>query len=296
MSTETLPTVSVKEGAHVVEAALNQLSSLGNSFTTIAEVLQLFADESTTAAELEAAISRDPILSAQLLKAVNSSFYGLPQKVGQIGQAIVLLGPKVAKNIVIANAVGTLLKGTSKNRLINTSDIWAHSIAVACAARQIAKQSKVVPPEDAFSAGVLHDIGLVVELRVYRTALIGIVERHREDGSVSLADMERKRLGASHEDFGAGLCRRWRFPESLVRAVGYHHRPLELPNDEQSLPLVIHAADIMAVQAEIGFVDTVHERELAPELLQQVGIDNSTAAGIVAGLRPIVDEALQSLG
>src|ERR671916_662960 len=110
-------------------------------------------------------VTHDPALVTRILKVVNSAFYGLPGQIGSIERAIVLLGLNAVKNIAVAASLGQLFRGTKLCDGFTAKDLWTHCIAVGVAARELAKQMKLPIADEAFLAGMIHDVGILIELQ-----------------------------------------------------------------------------------------------------------------------------------
>ena len=211
------------------------------------KIIKLVESPNSTAQDLHKVIANDPALCSRILKVVNSAFYGLPGQIGSINRAIVLLGLNAVKNIAIAASLTKLFRGGALTPNFTARDLWDHSIAVATASKMIADALKLGFSDEAFLAGLIHDIGIIVEIQFDRHKFIDALTRTGADpGGVPTASMlavEEEIFGANHQDFGAGLCAKWKFPKSFGYVTGYHHRPLELPDDARTMATVVCVAD-----------------------------------------------------
>src|SRR5690606_37696748 len=132
------------------------------------KIIKLVEDPNSSAQDLNKVITNDPALGARILKVVNSAFYGLPGQIGSINRAIVLLGLNAVKNIAIAASLTKLFRGGQISPHFNAKDLWGHSIAVATATRLLADKVSLGLPDEAFLAGLIHDLGIMVEMQALR--------------------------------------------------------------------------------------------------------------------------------
>jgi putative nucleotidyltransferase with HDIG domain len=228
------------------------------------KIIEIVEDPSSTANDLERIISHDPALCTRVLKVVNSSFYGLPTQIGSIQRAIVMLGLNSVKNIAISGSLARLFRGGRITKEFGARQVWEHSIAVAAAVNLLTKHVDVTVPEIAFHAGLIHDIGLMVEMQAMRNKLSEVLELTRKDDR-SFLDCELEVFKADHQDFGLALCTQWRFPPAISSVAGYHHRPWLLENEEhRQMASLVYAADRLVAAGEIGFGGTVDSTELDP--------------------------------
>jgi HD-like signal output (HDOD) protein len=224
-------------------------------------------DPNSTAQDLNRIITNDPALGARILKVVNSAFYGLPGQIGSINRAIVLLGLNAVKNIAIAASLAKLFRGGQICPKFNARDLWTHSVAVGTCTRLLAEELGLGLPDEAFLAGLIHDMGIMVEMQARRAKFVEALEMLDTTPGTTLRHAETIALGADHEQFGAALCRLWKFPTSFSFVTGYHHHPLDLPEGSRMLAALVHVADITAAQAQLGYCGSVESAQVSPEIL-----------------------------
>jgi HD-like signal output (HDOD) protein len=223
----------------------------------------------------------DPALSSRLLKVVNSAFYGLPGQIASVDRAIVLLGLSAVKNIAIASSMAHLFHGGRTVDGFSGLELWRHSIAVAVASRLLTAAQGRPTVEEVFLAGLIHDLGLLVERQVYPKELAQIITRHRAE-QVDFTALEQEVIGADHAAFGMALATKWRFPRALCTTIGYHHKPQDLAEVNRELPVLACIADILACRAGIGFSATAANGACTEETLKilkltEANLDEVTA-------------------
>lgn len=249
--------VKTADTAQVVATAIRDVSHIATLPEITLRIVELVENPSSTAQDLHMVISTDPALSSRILKVVNSSFYGMPGQIGSINRAIVLLGLNAVKNIAISASLSKLFKGGQLCPAFAAKDLWRHSVATAAVAKVIADTLKIGLPDEAFLAGLMHDIGIMVELQNDRNKLIETVNSLgvQKDGSPTsdMLESEQRIFGATHQDFGKALCEKWKFPKSLANVAGSHHAPMSMPEDSRTLPALVYIADRLAAEAEQGF-------------------------------------------
>jgi putative nucleotidyltransferase with HDIG domain len=271
-----------------IASAINTITSIAALPEVTARILTTVEDPKSNAQQLHKIVSHDPALVTRILKVVNSAFYGLPGQVASIERAIVMLGLNAVKNIAVAASLGQMFRGTRLCEGYSAKDLWTHCVAVACIARDLAKQAKLPIADEAFLAGMIHDIGLLVSLQVYPEKL-QIVCAEAQMSSRRFCEIEREVIGVDHEQLGMALCEKWSFPKSCQLVAGFHHEP-ELPASARAIVTLIAVADGMAAATGQGFTLTrLHDAPTA-ETAQSIGI---TAAHLEA-TRARVPELMQS--
>ncbi len=250
-------TVKAGDVEQVVASAIREISHIATLPEITLKIVELVEDPTSTAQDLHLVISNDPALCSRILKVVNSSFYGLPGQIGSINRAIVLLGLNAVKNIAISASLAKLFKGGQLCPSFAAKDLWQHSVASAAACKIVADELGLGVPDEAFLAGLIHDIGVMVELQYDRNKLIEVVNGVQvgKDGlpTRDMLDIERTIFGATHQDFGRGLCDKWKFPKSFSIVTGTHHAPMTAPADARILPSVVYVADRIAGTLPGGF-------------------------------------------
>ena len=275
--------------AMVVDSVIQRSSQIATLPGIAVQIIQLCEDPDSTIEELNAVI--DTVLAMRLLKLVNSAYYGMSGQITSLQHAIVLLGLKAVKNVAIATSLVKLVRGGHIASGFDATELWTHSIAVATGARMLARETKLASPEEAFLAGLLHDMGIVVEMQACGANFVKVIQRVQQDQTITFRQAEIELLGASHESFGAGLCRSWHFPKRLEYATGYHHRPWELPPEDRVLASFIHVADIFAARSGQGYVRTVETDEIDSRVLDDLKM---TEEKLLRLFERLPDEMLES--
>lgn len=280
--------------AAVVDAAIKGISHIATLPEITLKIIELVEDPTSTAQDLHKIISNDPALCSRILKVVNSAFYGLPRQIGSINRAIVLLGLNAVKNIAIAASLTKLFRGGDLCPNFSAKDLWVHSIATAAACKLVCDHLKLGLPDEAFLAGLIHDIGIMVEMQAKRTELIQVFEglTFDADGAPDrdLREIEQEVLGADHQAFGAGLCESWKFPKSFGYVTAHHHNPLGLPDGSRTLASVVYVGDRLAAKAGYGFRADLMSLEFIPEVLEDLRLDAASLDAIIAALPEAYDE------
>lgn len=186
-------------------------------------------------------ISRDPALAAKLLRVANSSFYGLQSQVAAIPDALVVLGLRAVRTLVTGAAVAAHFQ-TLAVAGYDQHAFWLHSAGTALCARALARELGA-NTENAFTAGLLHDIGRLILAARFPEAYRSVAA-YRAQRDCHPIEAEHEVLGFDHAQIGAALAARWKFPSEITAAIASHHTPMDQPAD--SLAGLVHLADVMA--------------------------------------------------
>ncbi len=279
------------EQERIVREAIREISHIATLPEVTLKIIRLVEDPDSTAQDLNRVITNDPALGARILKVVNSAFYGLPGQIASLNRAIVLLGLNAVKNIAIAASLAKLFRGGQICPSFNARDLWTHSIAVATGSRLLAQKAGLGLPDEAFLAGLIHDLGIIVEMQARRQKFVEAIEKTDADAAMGFRAAETAALGANHEQFGTGLCQMWKFPKSVIYVTGYHHRPLELAEGHRTLAVMVHLADILAARAGLGWSRDVETTDIDGRILQQALLSAEAVQEVADQLEEATEEA-----
>lgn len=270
------------ERKQVAEKAIAEIAHIATLPEITMKIIELVEDPTSTAQDLHKVISQDPALSSRILKVVNSSFYGLPGQIASINRAIVMLGLNAVKNIAIAASLVKLFRGGELTPQYSANMMWDQATAVAATCKMISDKLKLGLNDEAYLAGLMHNIGQVVEMQFDRAKLVDAIRKTGIDAhGVPANDMleaETSVFGANHQDFGAALCQRWKFPKSFAQVSGYHHRPLELAPENRTLTGVIYVATRIVGRSEGGVRADLTNLDFSSEVLEGLKISGDGLA------------------
>lgn len=282
-------------------AALDQAQVIKNTLAKIADIATLpevtckiiaaVDDPKSTARDLHNIIKNDPALATKILKVVNSAFYGLPGQVSEVDRAIVLLGLSAVKNIAISASISRLFTGEQISDKFSAHDIWRHSVGVGVATRQFCGLiGKKAFAEEAFLAGLIHDLGLLVERQVYPEQLAEAIKLTATDER-SFCQIETDLIGADHQALGSALAAKWKFPRGLQVVLGYHHKIDNLSQEHRLLPTMVYIADVMCCHDRLGFYLTAEGQPLDDTLLDSIGLTENGFNSVREQLPEMVETA-----
>lgn len=225
-------------------------------------VTQLVNSDSANMKDFEEIIKLDPILVVRLLKLVNSPYFGLVNKVESISKAVVYIGMKNLRNLVAIEAIRNLFKEEEEHGF-SRRQLWRHCATVAILSRMIAERIFGLAGEDEFLAGIIHDIGLIIEDQLAGKELREVARRYKEGDQV-ITRYEDEIIETNHCRVGGMLVLDWNMPEQVVEAIKKHHdqeKSYAIP----SVTSILHIAEYIANRLEYGAV--VGRQESIPAYL-----------------------------
>ncbi|MEM9418614.1 MAG: HDOD domain-containing protein [Planctomycetota bacterium] len=301
-----------------IELILRQIETLPTLPAVATKLLSLTADSDSNAKEVTSLIQSDPSLTAKVLSLCKTADKGVRNDVLTIDRAVVLLGFNAIRNAVLSVKVlevfgghidgdldqpvsgGRLAQdaeGSSKTRL-DRKGLWLHSLAVAIAAEQIAKEHREadLPPEEAFVCGLLHDIGKLALDHVLPRSygrVVELADLHRSD----IAEVERKIVGLDHHTAGKRLAEQWNLPLRLQDSIWLHGSPYEtLPHVEHRRMIgLVKLADAVVRGRHVGYSGN-HTPGQVEDLAEQLDLSIDKIHEATADLFPKLEDRGQALG
>ena len=213
-----------------VLARIDNISSLPTIPHVLLEINKMLEKADASNKKMQNVIEKDQVITAKILKLVNSSFYGFRSKIVDISQALLILGFNTVRNSIATVAIIDIFRTKDKFDSFDIRDLWRHSLAVAITSRRLAETARMAPPSDCFVAGLIHDLGKLIMVEHLPTLFDRVLKFKREE-AISFVEAERKILPITHAGIGAHLIRKWRFPSRLVDAVEHHHQVTRTASD-----------------------------------------------------------------
>lgn len=244
-----------------LETAIMTAADLPTIPIVAIKVMQLIESDTATADELAKIVSSDPAVAARVLKISNSSFYGCRRQIQTLSGAIVILGFSTLRSLVVAASVKQVYKPYG----LTEKMLWEHSFAAGLAAKIIANRTRAANEEEAFLAGLFHDIGKIIMNTLDRNKFQEVMQHCYNEG-ISFGQAERGVYPFSHDEVGAHVIKKWNFPDILTNAILQHHK---LEFDELDDPTLVNLtaitalADLFCLKLGIGVREPQDDIDLA---------------------------------
>jgi len=262
------------------------------SFPQVAiKLLEVSKDETASLGDLAKIVETDPGISVRVLEIVNSAMYGLGRKITVLSEAVTYLGLDEIKKLAIGMTVFEKMFKFGKTQSFDRLLFWRHSLSTAVLSLEIAKSIGYPDPEEAYIAGLLHDIGKVF-LDIQGKVNYGDFIKDLSKSTDFVIEKERSSLGLGHDDIGAFFCSLWKRPEKLVIAVKYHHQPfehLDLTKEEMQLVSIVSMANFLCWTQGIGSFDIVRPPVLAPEVEKLINLDKIDIIKCIANMNQEIE-------
>ena len=233
---------------------------------TVRKVVSLLRNEDYSVAEVVHVIRYDQGVAANILKMSNSAYFGLPQKVRSIQDAVIYLGQKNLLRVLETACTSKFFKRAGGGYVSDASQLWEHSVAVALMSQILSKHIRQCEDSTLYTAALLHDIGKVI-LGEYVRESYGRIRRLVSESGYSFLEAEEEVVGINHADLGGRIAERWRFPGEIRDAIAHHHRPDRLGGEAATVPWLVYLADQACLMMGIdGGMDGLAHRGLSGTL------------------------------
>ncbi len=216
----------------------------------LVRVQQALADPRVSAARIGDILHEDQALTAKTLKLVNSAYYGFPQKINSVTRAIVILGFSKVREVLLTASVFEAFRKDGDGSAFDATGFWMHSLGTAVASQAVARHLRMPSADEAFVAGLLHDLGKVVLAQHLKPEFQQVAALTSQEG-ILMVRAEERVMGVNHTAIGRWLVERWNFPPGLVAPIRFHHQPA-LAREHRELVHAVHLGDILARALELG--------------------------------------------
>jgi HD-like signal output (HDOD) protein len=206
---------------YFIRRKLESITRLPSIPFVITEVLNALDDEKAKTSSVAELIESDQALTARVLRVANSPFYGFSRRISTVELAIVLIGTNSIKEIVISLILQRFFSKV-RSSVLNIGSFWHYSIFCGACARLIARKVGYRLAGEAFVAGVMHDIGILI-MSEYFAPQFEKIRALQSALNFSLIDAEKTIMNSTHCDIGAWLAEKWKLPDQLVSAIKNHH-------------------------------------------------------------------------
>jgi len=233
---------------------VEKLRDIPTLSVVVQKVMELVNNPRASAPQIADVLKRDQVLTAKVLRLVNSSFYNLSTEVTDVTKALGFLGFNSVSMLVLGTSVFSSFDIAAAD-YFNVREFWKHSLATAIAAELISKKTRIGKPEEAFTCGLLHDMGKVALFKISPRDLKAAVERAQEK-NCSLLEAESELGLPGHTVLGERLAEKWQLPVVIRKVIRFHHRDIEplqsIYPQMRPMIMITTLANVLAKRLELG--------------------------------------------
>lgn len=268
-----------------VMADVNRIESLPQ---VVIKALELIHDPHSTPQQLAAALSLDQGLTARVLSLASTTIFGSTRRSLPLREALVRVGLNAVRSVIITALVAPMLDRALPGYGLDRGEFWRHSVACGVCARNIATMIGDHDREDAYIAGLLHDVGKLVldrHLGAEFDQALQLAQQQR----IPVTEAERMIVGFDHAQLGEIVLEKWQLAPVLAEAVGRHHSPLTVTSGSL-LPHIVHVADTITLMLGIGVGSNGLNYAADYEVVRRLGLDMHRVEQLMEQLRGSLDE------
>lgn len=244
------PAEKYEKLANMVEVVNeSEISSIRNTVTVVIKIIN---DPKSTAKNLQDIIQVDPPLTARVLKLANSSYYSPPDKIAEIMKAIIWIGWDAIKELALSQKVCEIFLDDETIHGYSRSSLWKHSLAVAVFAKMIYRREFGMRGENIYAAGLLHDIGLILEDQFSHDEFKSALAKSKYEEK-NLTRAENEIFGYNHADLGNAITSSWKLSKELSEAIANHHNPDKVAHEFSRMTNTLYVADTLCQEKGYGY-------------------------------------------
>lgn len=283
------------------QLAMARLPSLPQA---LLQILDLSERDDVGLSEIGAVVSQDPGLAAKVLSTANSAYFSRGRPINSIDQCLSIMGAAQVRRIALNQSVAELFGRFQKSGGFDMRYFWYHVLCVAITSRELARRLDYPHVDEAYLAGLLHDVGQLALLSVAPDQYLPIFKS--ATGEQRLMQEEQRAFGLAHQEIGAWLAQRWNLHSFMADALLYHHEPLQRVRDAHALTQIVNLANLFnnlnqgeveVNDEDLGFWDlTVHEARTLVEAAETEAKEVADALGLEIKFRKDMPKAEASDG
>lgn len=258
-----------------IESVINNIDQLPSIPEVASKIINMVNDPNVSFKLIAEEISKDQSMTTNILKLCNSAYFSKGKEITSIERALVTLGLKEVKDIVMVIATKPVMDKSIIGYDLAKGDLWQQGLIVATLSKKIALMKKRRDVADVvFTGGLIHNVGKLVLAFFVHNALKEILNTV-EEKDIPFAEAERDVLGFSQNEIGERILEKWNFPQVLRSVVRYYDEPDKMPADYAFEISVVHIANIVALMAGIGVGSDGLYHVFNDKALKTVGITES---------------------
>lgn len=223
-----------------IHKAATSLGMLGAGADSAPRILSALCNPDLRTDELVSLVERQPALYARVLRVANSAYYGQARSITNIDRALVLLGLDSVRGIVAAACLDRVGPRKGEDGPVDMQALVQHSLATATAAESLAQIHSPALAPDAFIAGLLHNLGIIIQIHLDSAGVEAMVRARRSDATRDMRALEAEQAAVSHETCVATLFESWQLPELLIAATRHHHAPMNASEAHRDFAALIN--------------------------------------------------------
>jgi len=274
-----------------IQSIIQNVEQLPSLPDVVSKIINMVNDPDVSFKHVADEIAKDQAITANILKLCNSAYFSKGKEISSIDRAIVILGLKEVKDIVVIATTKSVLNKVIVGYDLARGELWKHGVAVAMLAKKIATECNQKTIADiAFTGGIIHDVGKTVLALFVQSTFKDILNTVTEK-SITFQEAEKVVMGFDHQQIGEKVAIKWKFPKVLQSIVRYHHEPMNAPDDHKMIVSIVHIANTLCLMAGIGIGSDGLYHELNYDAIKLLSLKDSELEKLFADIPELMMKA-----
>ena len=274
-----------------IQSIIQNVEQLPSLPDVVSKIINMVNDPDVSFKHVADEIAKDQAITANILKLCNSAYFSKGKEISSIDRAIVILGLKEVKDIVVIATTKSVLNKVIVGYDLARGELWKHGVAVAMLAKKIATECNQKAIADiAFTGGIIHDVGKTVLALFVQSTFKEILNTVTEK-SITFQEAEKVVMGFDHQQIGEQVAIKWKFPRVLQSIVRYHHEPMNAPDDHKMIVSIVHIANTLCLMAGIGIGSDGLYHELNYDAIKLLSLKDSELEKLFADIPELMMKA-----
>ena len=274
-----------------IQSIIQNVEQLPSLPDVVSKIINMVNDPDVSFKHVADEIAKDQAITANILKLCNSAYFSKGKEISSIDRAIVILGLKEVKDIVVIATTKSVLNKVIVGYDLARGELWKHGVAVAMLAKKIATECNQKTIADiAFTGGIIHDVGKTVLALFVQSTFKEILNTVTEK-SITFQEAEKVVMGFDHQQIGEQVAIKWKFPKVLQSIVRYHHEPMNAPDDHKMIVSIVHIANTLCLMAGIGIGSDGLYHELNYDAIKLLSLKDSELEKLFADIPELMMKA-----
>lgn len=274
-----------------IQSIIQNVEQLPSLPDVVSKIVNMVNDPDVSFKHVADEIAKDQAITANILKLCNSAYFSKGKEISSIDRAIVILGLKEVKDIVVIATTKSVLNKVIVGYDLARGELWKHGVAVAMLAKKIATECNQKAIADiAFTGGIIHDVGKTVLALFVQSTFKEILNTVTEK-SITFQEAEKVVMGFDHQQIGEQVAIKWKFPKVLQSIVRYHHEPMNAPDDHKMIVSIVHIANTLCLMAGIGIGSDGLYHELNYDAIKLLSLKDSELEKLFADIPELMMKA-----
>ena len=277
----------------LIEQFFDRVGEVSTLPSTALRVIEVANSPGFEIADLYDVVQTDPALALRILRTVNSSYYSLRNQVKDLRMGITLLGYKEVRNLALTIYVSQLFKSSAGHGNYRREDLWNHCVSVGATSRFIAKSYADDTAESIYLAGLLHDVGLILEDQHIHQPFCKLLDTLSDQQPTTQTEAEL--FGFDHTELGYHMAHRWKLPPDIAASIRYHHSPDDYDGEHRRTVCLVSVANYLCSARGITSLG-VNNTPIPPQhVFAEIGIGTKELGEIWGQLDEVHEQASKML-